>query len=259
MVNLDGDRCVDVGALQRMVSDVSLGGVSLAGNERLLDIGCGDGSVTLQLATRLSSGSAVGVDISSGEIDKALARASGDAPAVQFRVADALDLPFDSEFDIAVAFSLLEWIEDKRAALGQMARSLDTGGRVYVQMAVPTDRPNLEAVTVDVARRWRYRETFYDFETPYFQVQPREFIDLTAPVGFVVSKVEVNDLEWQFDSDSDFRQWFQRSMSMWIELLKEGMVDDFVDEVMARYRLVVGEPRLLKFRHLGAWLTLSDR
>ena len=259
MVNWDGDQYRDVDPLRKMIAELSLGEVVLAGNERVLDVGCGDGVLTLQLAEQLRSGSFVGVDISENSIEDATARASGGEFNGRFQLANALDLPFEHDFDVAVAFNVLEWIEDKGTALAQIANSLDPGGRAYVQMAISSERPNLEAITVDVARRWRYRETFYDFATPYQQIKADSFFDLAAGAGLTVSNLAVKDFEWQFDSDQAFRKWFLRSASMWIELLKESMVDDFVDEVLARYRLVTGANGLLRISQLGASLTLADR
>ncbi|WP_374613281.1 trans-aconitate 2-methyltransferase, partial [Gordonia sp. (in: high G+C Gram-positive bacteria)] len=64
MVDWDGDRYADVSALQRMVAEESICDLELTGTERLLDIGCGDGFITMLLADRLPSGSVVGVDAS---------------------------------------------------------------------------------------------------------------------------------------------------------------------------------------------------
>ena len=259
MVNWDDDRYADIGALQRLAVEASIDGLVLAGNERLLDVGCGDGIITTLLAERLPSGSVVGVDASSSLIDKATTRVPEAPPQPQFRVEDALALPFEGDFDIAVSFNALDWIEDQAAALTGIARSLDTGGRAYIQMTVATPNPRIEAVTVDVARRWRYRETFYDYKTPYFHVVPDSFFDIAAAGGFTVSDLEVKELSWQFDSTEDFKQWFAGSATVWIDQLKDSVVDDFVDEVIARYQLVTGEQALLRFSQMRASLALADK
>lgn len=259
MVNWDDERYADVGALQRLVAEASIDGLVLAGNERLLDVGCGDGVITTLLAERLPSGSVIGVDASSSLIGKAPTRVPEASRQVQFRVEDPLALPFEREFDVAVSFNALDWIENQAAALSGIARSLDTGGRAYIQMTIATQTPSIEAVTVDVARRWRYRETFYDYKTPYFHVVPDRFFDIAAAAGFTVSDLEVKDLSWKFDSTDDFKQWFASSASVWIDQLKESVVDDFVDEVIARYQLVTGERALLQFSQMRASLAVADK
>ncbi|GAC66934.1 hypothetical protein GS4_05_01455 [Gordonia soli NBRC 108243] len=113
-VKWDGDRYVDVSGLQRIVAETSIANIDLRVDERLLDVGCGDGFVTMLLADRLPSGSVVGVDASHLMIDTALKRLTPGGLRVQFHVDDVLDLPFDRDFDIAVSFNALHWVLDLR-------------------------------------------------------------------------------------------------------------------------------------------------
>ena len=55
-------------ALQKWLAARSLTGIDLSGSERVLDIGCGDGKITAEIAERLPSGSVVGVDPSAAMI-----------------------------------------------------------------------------------------------------------------------------------------------------------------------------------------------
>lgn len=257
MVNWNDARYADVTPLRRMAAEASIDGLVLAGNERLLDVGCSDGLITALLAERLPSGSVVGVDASASLIDKASSRTTDAPPQVQFRVEDPSALPFEKEFDVAVSLNALDWIEDQAAALSEIARSLDVGGRAYIEMTVATQTPSIEAITVDVARRWRYRETFYDYKTPYFHVVPDSFFDIAAAAGFTVSNQVVDEMSWQFESVEDFKEWFVRSAAVWIDQLKDSAVDDFVDEVIARYQLVTGKQALLQFSRMRASLVLA--
>lgn len=134
MVDWDGEGYADVGALQRAVAEQSIADLDLAGTERVLDVGCGDGFVTLRIAERLPGGAVVGVDASPRMIAKAESRAVPDGARAEFRSADARDLPFDGEFDVAVSFNALHWVPDLQVALAAIARSVVGGGRVIVQM-----------------------------------------------------------------------------------------------------------------------------
>src|SRR5262249_828930 len=55
-------------ALQKWLAGKSLAGLDVRGSERVLDVGCGDGKITAEIAERLPSGSVVGVDPSTGMI-----------------------------------------------------------------------------------------------------------------------------------------------------------------------------------------------
>ena len=94
---------------------------------RLLDVGCGPGTITADFARRLRSGNVVGVD-ASAEIVTAARR---DHPNVVFAVADVYHLPFhDASWDIVHAHQLLQHVADPVAALREMRRVVKPGGIV---------------------------------------------------------------------------------------------------------------------------------
>ncbi|WP_238420322.1 class I SAM-dependent methyltransferase [Gordonia sp. 'Campus'] len=255
MVDWDGERYADVSELQRMVAEESIGDLELTGTERLLDVGCGDGFITMLLADRLPSGSVVGVDASRRMIERALDRVPADNLRVQFHVDDVLALPFDDDFDIAVSFNALHWVHDQGAALRGIARSLVDGGRAVLQMVCATDRPSIEDVAMKVAAQPAWQPHFDGFDAPYVHIDPIHFGELATDAGFVVDDLSVKDLRWQFDSVADFRAWFAVGASDWTSRLPENAVDDFVEAVIDRYTDVVGEPALFRFSQLRASLT----
>lgn len=259
MVDWDGDRYADVSALQRMVAEVSIRGLHLAGDERLLDVGCGDGFITMQLAERLPTGSVVGVDASRRMIDKALTRVPADQLRVQFHVDDALALPFDHDFDIAVSFNALHWVHDQTAALQGIARSLDDGGRAVIQIVCATEHRSIEDVATEVATGPRWGEYFVDYKPPYFHVAPESFREFAATAGFTVADMEIQNLQWQFDSPEAFSQWFAVGATDWTDRLPGADVESFVGDVIDRYREQTGEPALFRFSQMRASLELAPR
>ncbi|GAA3706038.1 class I SAM-dependent methyltransferase [Gordonia hankookensis] len=254
MVNWDGDRYADVSALQRMVAEASIGGLDLAGDERLLDVGCGDGFITMQLAERLPAGSVVGVDASRRMIDKARSRVPPDELRVQFHVDDVLALPFERDFDIAVSFNMLHWVHDQPAALTQIARSLDAGGRAVIQIVCATERRSIEDVAMDVAALPRWQQYFVDFDPPYLHVTPDRFRESATSAGFAVSDVEISDLRWQFESIDAFTQWFTVGATDWTGRLPDNSVGAFADDVIERYQETIGEKAVFLFGQMRVGL-----
>jgi len=105
--------------------------LKLRGNETLLDIGCGDGKITAELARRLPEGRVVGVDSSKEMIQ--LARRNFPAEPhlnLSFQVMDARRLTFNGEFDIAFSNAALHWIVDQLNVLNSVKRSLKPHGRL---------------------------------------------------------------------------------------------------------------------------------
>ncbi len=98
----------------------------------VLEVGCGVGSTAVYLAKRHGC-RVVGVDISERMIEWARKRAerAGVQDRVEFRVADAQDLPFDDGlFDAVICESVTAFPEDKQRAVDEYARVTKTGGYV---------------------------------------------------------------------------------------------------------------------------------
>lgn len=104
---------------------------SLRAGLDLLDVGCGPGTITIDLATRVAPGRVLGVDASADVIEQA--KAAGDE-RVEFTVADAyrLDLP-DESFDVVHAHQVLQHLTDPLTALTEWRRVLRTGGLLAVR------------------------------------------------------------------------------------------------------------------------------
>jgi ubiquinone biosynthesis O-methyltransferase len=98
---------------------------------RILDVGCGDGILVLDLAGR--GAHATGVDASAAMVAAARARAHRHRRDVSFDMARAEALPFQSQtFDVVVAVTVLCFIEDAARVLGELTRVLKPGGRLII-------------------------------------------------------------------------------------------------------------------------------
>lgn len=105
--------------------------------QKLLDVGCGPGSITLELAQRVAPGQVTGVDASESVIvqARAAALAAGDE-VTRFETADAMHLPHaDDTFDIVHAHQVLQHVPDPVALLREMARVTRPGGLVAARDA----------------------------------------------------------------------------------------------------------------------------
>ena len=100
----------------------------------LLDVGCGPGSITIELASLVAPGRTVGIDSATAAIDAA--KAAPGATAVDFRVADLMsgDLATGS-FDVVHAHQVLQHVPDPVVALQQMARLCRPGGIIAARDA----------------------------------------------------------------------------------------------------------------------------
>ncbi len=113
-----------------------LAAAELAGFNRVLDVGCGDGQIS-RLAARMGSTNVIGIDPTWNQVSVAAERGAGvpdgavpRAGGPAFARAGAAELPFaDGTFDAVVACLVFEHIRDVDSAIAEVARVLRPGGR----------------------------------------------------------------------------------------------------------------------------------
>ena len=97
---------------------------------RVLDVGCGPGTISVGLAKAVEPGELHGIDMEESQVELAAAAArEGGHSNARFQVADAASLPFpDDHFDVVHCYAVLTHIPDTMAALAEIKRVLKTGG-----------------------------------------------------------------------------------------------------------------------------------
>lgn len=97
----------------------------------VLDVGCGPGTITIDIARRVTPGRVVGIDASAAVIDEARAAAAEAGVAVDLAVGDVYALQHDDDsFDVVHAHQVLQHVADPVAALREMRRVCRPGGVV---------------------------------------------------------------------------------------------------------------------------------
>jgi SAM-dependent methyltransferase len=108
----------------------------IAQDARILDIGCGPGTITIDLARLAASGTVTGLDRSAEVVADAQAAARAAGVAVDFEVGDVYRLGHpDDSFDIVHAHQVLQHLSDPVAALREMGRVCRNKGLVAVRDA----------------------------------------------------------------------------------------------------------------------------
>lgn len=91
------------------------------GAASVLDVGCGEGIITEQLADRMAGGRIVGIDLEDPKLAAEWAQRERDN--LTYQAVPAERVPFaEGEFELATAFEVLEHVKEPRVVLGEMAR-----------------------------------------------------------------------------------------------------------------------------------------
>jgi SAM-dependent methyltransferase len=114
--------------------------------ERILDIGCGEGTLTQQIVER--GAVVVGIDSSQDMVEAARAR------GLDARLINAEALAFDNEFDAVFSNAALHWISNQDALLDGVSRALRRGGRFVAEFGGHGNIARIEAaIKIVLARR----------------------------------------------------------------------------------------------------------
>jgi ubiquinone/menaquinone biosynthesis C-methylase UbiE len=104
---------------------ITFGGLS--DGDRVLDVGCGTGSLTFTVPQIAKVASVTGIDLTEAYVE--FARSRNTNPHITFRAADARSLPFeDNSFDRAFSMLVLQFIPDANRAVSEMRRVVQPGG-----------------------------------------------------------------------------------------------------------------------------------
>jgi SAM-dependent methyltransferase len=107
----------------------------LRAGQSLLDIGCGPGTITTDLALLVAPGQVVGLDASAEVVAQAEAHAAGSGlDSLRFEVGDLFALAYDdASFDVVHAHQVFQHLDDPVAALVELRRVLRPGGLLAVR------------------------------------------------------------------------------------------------------------------------------
>ena len=113
--------------------------VAIQPDDRVLDVACGTGIVSRCVGERLGTdGTVIGLDLNERMLEVASAAGSAVQPQIEWRRGDATDLPFPAEhFDVVCCQQALQFFDDPAAALDEMYRVLEPGGRLGVSVWRP--------------------------------------------------------------------------------------------------------------------------
>jgi 2-polyprenyl-3-methyl-5-hydroxy-6-metoxy-1,4-benzoquinol methylase len=107
---------------------------TLAAPDSVLDVGCGEGVLTVEWADRLPDGRVVGIDLDDPKLRAEWQKRS--RPNLEFQAEEATSLSFgDDAFDMACAIEVLEHVPDPGATLREMARV----ARRHLLVSVPRE------------------------------------------------------------------------------------------------------------------------
>ncbi len=252
MTEWDAPDYERISSLQRTMAEEVLTLLDLNGARRILDVGCGNGKITAEVAARVPQATVVGVDPSHAMIQFASSHYdSVSYPNLRFAIADACSLPYREEFDVVLSFNALHWIPKQEEALQSIYAAMKPGARAQLRMVCKGSRHSLEHVLEKTCSSAPWAEYFQGFHKPYLHLTPEMYCEFAQRNGLRVIHVQSEDKSWDFQTRSAFAAFGAVTFVEWTRLLPAQEEPNFVADVLDRYRLVAeqqpGEENTFKF------------
>ena len=189
--------------------------------ERVLDLGCGTGQLTAQIAQ--SGATVVGLDNSPAMIEEARRQ----YPQLEFREADAHDFDVAEPFDAVFSNAALHWITEPARVVECIARALKPQGRLAVEFGGKGNVQYL-ASAIETALRLTLGETV---SHPWYFPSIAEFATLLEHHGLEVTQAALIDRPTPLEGEDGLRNWVRMFGDHWLRQVPSEQHDDFFERV----------------------------
>ena len=236
-----------------------IGLLHLEGSERVLDVGCGQGKITSEIAARVPRGAVIGIDPSRDMIAFASSYFGPSVrPNLRFEAADARSMTFHEEFDVVTSFNALHWIPEQESALRSIHSAMKPTALAQLRLVPKGKRKSLEDVIEETRRSEKWAGYFQKFHAPYLHLTPDQYRKLAERNGLAVRRIHVAAKAWDFKSRSAFLAFGSVTFVEWTRRLPEVERPAFVNDALDRYRPVAadkpGEENTFKFYQMDVTL-----
>jgi trans-aconitate methyltransferase len=231
----------------------------LRGDERILDLGCGDGSLTRQLAERVPNGWILGVDAAPEMLEAAEAKR---LPNMTLRCLNIDALASIGEFDLVFSNAALHWVHDHAALLANVYRALRPSGVLRAQFGGGDNCPTLVACVQRQMTVRPYAEALRGFRWPWRFFSVSEYERLCRASPFAEWRAWLEERIHTFPTTDAIAGWIDNPCLIpFLQALPAALRKPFRDAVVEAMLHATRRPdgvHVEQFRRLNVWARRSE-
>jgi trans-aconitate 2-methyltransferase len=210
--------------------------LGLSGHEHVLDIGCGDGKVTAEIAACVPAGQVVGIDSSRDMIDLACRTyPAGNFSNLRFLLMDAQKLNFTDAFDVIFSNAVLHWVDDHRKVLSGIHNSLRSRGKILLQMGGKGNVADMMAVMLSMSRQPVWKTYFQGFTSPFNFYGLDEYGGWLAEAGLTPLRIELIPRDMALRGKEGLCGWVRTVWHPFIHRVPETNQQEYIDQAVDLY------------------------
>lgn len=210
--------------------------MGLQGSEAVLDMGCGDGKVTSEIATHLKTGCIVGIDSSIDMIELATKTFPiKEHPNLHFKLKDFQDINYESKFDLIFSNAALHWIKGHGNILKQIQKSLKPDGRILIQMGGKGNAEKILDIADELINEERWNDYFNGFTFPYGFYGPEIYNKWLNEANLKPVRVELISKDMVQNGMDGLKSWIRTVWLPYTQRIPEDLREDFINELANRY------------------------
>ena len=206
--------------------------------ERILDIGCGTGHLSSQIAA--SGAQVTGIDRSPEMIEQARSA----HPSLSFEVLDAREMKFPHPFDAAFSNATLHWITEPERAVAALASALRPGGRFVAEFG---GKGNIAALMAAFNRTWKTLHLPEPLPNPWYYPSLAEYAALLERHGLEVTYGILFDRPTPLEDGA-------RGLRNWLDMFGASIADNLPANVQDKFKQEVEREARRDLFHDGRWV-----
>jgi trans-aconitate methyltransferase len=234
--NWNADDYANNSSAQLQWAEELISKLALKGSESLLDIGCGDGKISAQLARIVKNGHVLGIDSSENMIKRASEQFPAAAnPNLSFLRMDATEIRLSQMFDVAFSNAALHWVKDHITVLRGVHSCLKSGGKILFQMGGHGNAAEVFNAIQEIIERPGWKQYFEVFVPPYYFYKPEDYETWLPECGFSSARVELIPKDMQHDRAKGLTGWLRTTWFPYTDCLPVELRDAFLGELAETY------------------------
>jgi len=183
-------------------------------NERILDLGCGDGTLAVEIekfGTKV-----VAVDLSESMVEKTKEK------SIEAYIMSATELPYENEFNAVFSNAVLHWVKEPETAISKISNALKTNGRFIAEFG---GYGNIKYLTDAMQEVFDKNKEYGEFNNPWYFPKDTDYKQMLEANGFEVEYIELIPRPTKIDD-----------ITNWLDIFANGIVSHLTEEQQSVFK-----------------------